>query len=235
MAEREHTYKVSVEWLGNRGTGTSGYRSYGRQHRISAGAKPDIPGSSDPSFLGDAGRWNPEELLVASLSACHKLWYLHLCSDAGISVLSYVDQAEGTMRERGETGVFTAVTLRPKVVIREEDDAALATRLHHVAHERCYIANSVKFPVHCEPQIVMFEVAFELQSELLHDTNRGEILRVGDRDHPGETKPVQGIVQGNLGRFDGEALTPVRASQPPANLWIGVVLPHPKTAKADQF
>src|SRR3954470_11377049 len=73
----EHTYKVEVEWIGNRGTGTSDYRAYGRDHTINAGAKPIIPGSADPAFRGDAGRWNPEDLVVAALSACHKLWYLH--------------------------------------------------------------------------------------------------------------------------------------------------------------
>jgi organic hydroperoxide reductase OsmC/OhrA len=83
----EHTYEVVVDWNGNHGTGTSDYRAYGREHTISVGAKPPIPGSSDSAFRGDPARWNPEELLVASLSACHQLWYLHLCAKERIRIL----------------------------------------------------------------------------------------------------------------------------------------------------
>jgi organic hydroperoxide reductase OsmC/OhrA len=153
MAHGEHKYKVSVQWTGNRGSGTTGYREYGRDHTIRATGKPDIPGSSDPAFLGDAARWNPEDLLVASASACHKLWYLHLCSDAGIAVMAYHDNAEGTMTESGQQGCFTQIVLRPHVTIRAGDDRELAIRLHHAAHEKCYIANSVNFPILCEPTV----------------------------------------------------------------------------------
>ncbi|WP_118182531.1 OsmC family protein [Paraburkholderia phosphatilytica] len=153
MAHAEHTYRVSVEWLGNKGSGTSGYRDYGRDHVIRSGAKPDIPGSSDAAFLGDAARWNPEDLLVAATSACHKLWYLHLCADAGIAVLAYRDDAQGTMVDSAQEGRFTQIVLRPRVTIRALDDAELAERLHHTAHEKCYIANSVNFPIRCEPVI----------------------------------------------------------------------------------
>ena len=150
----EHHYNVAVEWLGNRGTGTSDYRSYGREHVISAGEKPTIPGSSDPAFRGDPARWNPEDLLVASLSACHKLWYLHFCSVNGIAVLAYQDNAIGTMAEdRGGSGRFTEVVLCPRVTVRASDDAALAERLHHDAHAACFIANSVNFRVRHEPSI----------------------------------------------------------------------------------
>ncbi len=154
MAHGEHKYHVSVEWVGNRGTGTSGYRAYGRDHVIRAGNKPEIPGSSDPAFLGDARRWNPEDLLVAAASACHKLWYLHLCSDAGIAVVAYVDEAEGTMRDDPQGGRFAEIVLRPRVTIRAAGDAAeavaKAAHLHHAAHAQCYIANSVNFPIRCE-------------------------------------------------------------------------------------
>ena len=153
MPHGEHKYRVSVQWTGNRGSGTSGYREYGRDHTIHAGSKPDILGSSDAAFLGDAGRWNPEDLLVACASACHKLWYLHLCSDAGIAVLEYLDHAEGTMVDTPHQGQFTKIVLHPHVIIRAEDDRDLAERLHHMAHEKCYIANSVNFPIVCEPTI----------------------------------------------------------------------------------
>jgi organic hydroperoxide reductase OsmC/OhrA len=150
---RQHTYRVIVDWTGNRGPGTSSYEGYARDHTISAGAKPAIAGSSDPAFRGDPARWNPEDLLVAALSGCHQLWYLHLCADAGIAVVTYRDQAEGTMVEGPQGGKFTRVVLRPKVTVRPGDDTELAKRLHHDAHVRCNIANSVNFPVECEPDI----------------------------------------------------------------------------------
>lgn len=150
MAGREHHYRVSVKWTGNKGSGTSGYKAYSRDHTIESPGKAAIPGSSDPAFLGDETRWNPEDLLVASASACHELWYLHLCAEAGIIVVAYVDEAEGTMIE-GDKGRFTRIVLRPRVTIRAGDDISLAARLHHEAHEKCFIANSLNFPVLCEP------------------------------------------------------------------------------------
>lgn len=152
--ESEHHYHVTVKWTGNRGAGTSGYRAYGRDHTISAAGKPDIPGSSDPAFRGDRARWNPEDLLVASLSACHQLWYLHLCADAGIAVLAYRDEASGTMEEDATGGGrFSRVVLRPRVTVRAGDDRSLAMRLHHEAHKKCFVANSVNFPVEIEPAV----------------------------------------------------------------------------------
>jgi len=152
---KTHHYSVAIEWTGNAGTGTSGYRSYERRHEISAGSqKPVIPGSSDPAFRGDAARWNPEELLVASLSACHQLWYLHLCADAGIVVLTYVDHAEGVMEEGPDgSGCFKRVTLRPKVTVAAGSDLARARELHVAAHAKCFIARSVNFPVEHEPEV----------------------------------------------------------------------------------
>lgn len=150
-ANREHTYQVAIEWTGNRGMGTSDYRSYGREHLISAGKKPSIEGSSDSSFRGDVARWNPEDLFIASLSGCHQLWYLHLCAINGISVLAYSDEATGTMKEDTDRGgYFTHVLLRPRVKVRSTDDVDLAERLHMDAHHKCFIANSVNFPVEHE-------------------------------------------------------------------------------------
>ncbi|GLU34801.1 OsmC family protein [Trinickia caryophylli] len=153
MSKGEHHYFVSVQWMGNRGSGTSAYRAYGREHVIRAAGKPDIAGSSDAAFLGDASRWNPEDLLVASASACHKLWYLHLCAEAGVIVVEYRDEAEGTMVEDRNGGRFTRVVLRPRVLIAQGGDIELAGRLHHAAHEKCFIANSLNFPIDCEPTI----------------------------------------------------------------------------------
>ena len=152
-----HNYRISLEWTGNRGSGTSDYKAYGRGHRIAGTGKSlPIPGSSDPHFRGDADRYNPEELLVASLSACHLLSYLHLCAVNNVTVVSYEDDASGTMSETaGGGGHMTGVTLRPKVGISAGSDPAKATELHHKAHELCFIANSVKFPVGCEPSVTV--------------------------------------------------------------------------------
>jgi organic hydroperoxide reductase OsmC/OhrA len=149
---RLHSYSVTVTWTGNTGSGTSGYREYKRSHEISAAGKSAIAGSSDPAFRGDGTRWNPEELLVASLSTCHQLWYLHLCADAGIVIEAYVDEANGVMEESDDGGgQFVEVILRPKVRLAPGSDQAKATVLHHEAHAKCFIARSVNFPVKCEP------------------------------------------------------------------------------------
>ena len=152
---KTHRYVVTVKWTGNTGSGTSNYRSYDRRYEISTDSpKPAIPGSSDPAFRGDPTRWNPEELLVASLSACHKLWYLHLCATSGVVVVDYVDHAEGFMEEADDgSGHFQRVILRPEVTITENSDMAKARELHAAAHAKCFIANSVNFPVEHEPHI----------------------------------------------------------------------------------
>lgn len=153
---REHRYRTRVTWTGNRGTGTSGYRDFDRAHEASADGKPTIPGSSDPAFRGDAQRWNPEELLVVSLSQCHMLWYLHLCATNGVIVVDYVDEASGTMAEDSDGGGhFTEVVLRPKVTVSSTSDPGQARALHKRAHELCFIARSVNLPVRHEDEVLV--------------------------------------------------------------------------------
>jgi organic hydroperoxide reductase OsmC/OhrA len=149
---KRHSYTVRVDWTGNQGTGTSDYRAYSRAHEVSAPGKPAIPGSSDPAFRGDPARWNPEELLIASLSTCHQLWYLHLCAEAGIIVLEYRDDASGVMVEQPDgAGQFESVTLRPHARLAHGADEQVARALHHKAAEMCFIARSVSFRVDHEP------------------------------------------------------------------------------------
>lgn len=153
---KEHTYNTSLEWIGNDGRGTRGYAGYRRDFVIRAAGKPELPGSSDPSFRGDPTRYNPEEMLLASLSSCHMLWYLHLCSVNKIVVVAYGDDAHAVMEETATgAGRFTRVTLRPRVSIAAGGDTAKALSLHHEAHEFCFIANSVNFPVLVEPADVV--------------------------------------------------------------------------------
>lgn len=148
-----HEYAVTVTWTGNKRAGTTGYGEYSRAFELEAEGKHAIAGSSDPAFRGDEGRWNPEQLLIGSLSACHKLWFLHLAAVAGVVVTGYVDHAEGHMRTTpgAETGRFELVTLRPRVTIKAASDASGIAALHADAHRRCFIANSVNFPIRCEP------------------------------------------------------------------------------------
>lgn len=151
---KTHEYSLNLLWTGNSGLGTSNYRTYERSHTISIPGKPLIEGSSDPAFRGDTSKYNPEELLVASLSSCHMLWYLHLCANSGIVVTSYSDNASGMMTERANgSGKFTEVTLRPKVQITDILRIEEAKNLHKKANELCFIANSVNFPVRHEPEI----------------------------------------------------------------------------------
>jgi organic hydroperoxide reductase OsmC/OhrA len=135
-----------VRWSAAPGEGTKSYRSYSRDHEIGVEGKPPIAASSDPAFRGNASRYNPEELLVASLSSCHMLWYLHLCSVNNVTVLEYRDDATGAMEESGEGGQFVGVELRPRVTIGN-GDRLRALELHEEAHRLCFIARSVNFPV----------------------------------------------------------------------------------------
>jgi len=151
----EHHFAVNVDWTGNRGSGTSDYKSYSRENVLTSTGKPDIPGSSDRAFRGDPERWNPEELLIAALAECHLLSYLHVAATNGIVVEEYTDAATGTMEQTNDGGGhMTSVTLRPRVTI-SAGDAALASSLHALASDKCFIAASVNFPVHHEPEIVV--------------------------------------------------------------------------------
>ena len=148
----DHTFSATLRWIGNLGTGTSSYRAYGRDYELSGPLKNSpIAGSSAKTYRGDDTRYNPEELLVAALSSCHLLAYLHLCANAGIVVTAYDDFAEGAMRTNPDgSGEFTQVTLRPRVQITDPARTAEADALHERAHDVCFIARSVNFPVRCE-------------------------------------------------------------------------------------
>lgn len=154
----KHLYNPTVEWTGNKGSGTFDYRSYSRSHTIIVDGKPDILASSDSSFRGEKSKHNPEDLFVSSISGCHMLWYLHLCSDNSIIVLKYSDQSEGVMIiNQDGSGQFEKVVLKPQVVISSESSIEMAESLHQQAHKMCFIANSCNFPIICEPTILRDE------------------------------------------------------------------------------
>lgn len=143
-----HTYQLITKWTGNKGTGTSNYRSYDRSHTITIEGKEEIQGSSDPAFRGDKTKHNPEDLFLASLSSCHMLWYLHLCADSGIVILEYSDHAVELMEETDDgSGHFTRVTLNPAVIVTDTSMIQKANELHDLAHKKCFIANSCNFPI----------------------------------------------------------------------------------------
>ncbi|MCL4639082.1 MULTISPECIES: OsmC family protein [Olivibacter] len=150
--QKTHQYRLQTEWTGNLGKGTANYSAYDRSYKIAVNQKVVIEGSSDPAFRGDRTKYNPEELLLASLSSCHMLWYLHLCAEAKITVLAYTDDATASMIETNEGGgAFSEAHLHPSVIIAEEDMIKTAIALHKKANELCFIANSVNFKVHHHP------------------------------------------------------------------------------------
>lgn len=151
-----HTYTLSIQWTGNTGQGTSSYRSYERDHTIAGKDKPSILCSSDPSFRGDPNKYNPEELLLASISSCHMLWFLHLCSNIGICVFEYEDQPTGTMFESEDgSGRFTEVVLKPIVKVKTSEEAAKVDELHIQANKFCFIANSLNFTVRHQTKVIV--------------------------------------------------------------------------------
>lgn len=153
---KHHQYKTTIEWTGNKGSGTNNYRDYERSHTISVENKPTIEGSSDPAFRGDKTKYNPEEMLLSSISSCHMLWYLHFCSEAGIIVTGYIDNATGIMEENSNgSGRFIEVILHPIITITDEDKIEKAKELHAKANEFCFIANSVNFPVKHTSEILI--------------------------------------------------------------------------------
>ncbi|KKJ76158.1 peroxiredoxin [Kiloniella litopenaei] len=151
---QEHQYKSHLSWTGNKGDGTLNYKAYDRNYDIIIEGKTTLSGSSDPAFRGDPTRHNPEDMLLASISSCHMLWYLHLCSVNKIVVVDYQDTSTATMTMNSDgSGQFSSATLNPVVTISQDSDSEKAAQLHHEANKLCFIARSVNFPIHHDPQI----------------------------------------------------------------------------------
>lgn len=150
----EHSYSAQLEWTGNRGTGTSGYRAYGREYLIRVPGKPLLEGSSDPVFCGNADRHNPEDLLLSSVSACHMLWFLHLAADSGVVVTAYSDSASGVLQlEPDGSGRFIRIHLRPQVTVLNAAMQEICAALHEKANRLCFIANSLNFKIEHHPLV----------------------------------------------------------------------------------
>jgi organic hydroperoxide reductase OsmC/OhrA len=152
--KKMHCYEIDVKWTGNLGEGTSDYHAYSRAHEVTAIGKSTLLCSSDSVFHGDPERWNPEELLVAAVSQCHMLWYLHLCAVEGIVVTEYLDHAQGYMVVTPDgSGHFIDLVLRPKITIATPEAVDRAVMLHEAANQKCFIANSVNFPITHQPVV----------------------------------------------------------------------------------
>lgn len=152
---KEHHYQITMQWTGNEGSGTSSYKTYNRDHIIRVDEKYSlIHGSSDPAFMGNKMKYNPEELFVSSLSSCHMLWYLHLCSEKKIIVLDYIDEATGKIVEDKNGGRFVEVVLSPQVTVESEEMIPEAESLHQRANQMCFIANSCNFEIKHSPKII---------------------------------------------------------------------------------
>jgi len=156
MSLKKHEYTACIEWTGNTGEGTRTYKSYERSWQLCTQNKPVVACSNDPVLGGDPGKHNPEDMLVASVASCHMLWYLHLCSVAGIGVISYQDNplAIGEMQPSG-AGRFVSITLRPIITITRVSDQTKAVSIHDDIHEYCFIARSINFPVNIEANVVL--------------------------------------------------------------------------------
>ena len=152
-----HHFSARLNWTGAAKGSTSSYESYSRDYVIEVPGKPQLPGSADQVFRGDSSRHNPEDLLVMSLSSCHMLTYLAEAARAGVHVLAYSDEASGTMQMHEGKMRFTEVSLRPQVVVAKDSDQAKAQALHEKAHEHCFIASSVNFPVTCDARMSVAE------------------------------------------------------------------------------
>lgn len=152
-----HHFACRLSWTGAEHGPTVRYRDYSRDYRVEFEGKPPLTGSAAPPFRGDGSLHNPEDLIVAALSACHCLSYLALCARAGVLVVAYTDAATGRMELVGEGDsrglAFVEAVLRPEVVVAPGTDVAKAERLHDKAHATCFIARSVAFPVRNEPTI----------------------------------------------------------------------------------
>lgn len=150
--KKEHHYKLTAVWNGNKGTGTSGVAAYDRSHTVTFDGKPELHLTTDNAKFGDRSKLNPEDLLVTALSSCHMLSYLYLCAMEGVVIVDYIDNAHGIMEEDiSGGGHFTEVTLNPIFSVSDASMVEKAIELHHKAHEICYIASSVNFDVRTNP------------------------------------------------------------------------------------
>lgn len=144
----KHLFKAAINWTSKQNPPDSTKRFYSKSHQIKIEGKPVLEVSAAKAFKGDPELYNPEDLLLSSLVSCHMMSYLYVCSQNGIEVLEYSDNAEATLEvSPNGSGRFVAAKLYPKVKILNPEQIQLALDLHQKANELCFIANSCNFPV----------------------------------------------------------------------------------------
>ena len=142
----KHLFKAELNWISKKEE--SVLKFYNKTHQIKIEGKPILEVSAAKAFKGDPSLYNPEDLLLSSLVSCHMMSYLYVCSQNGIEVLEYSDNAEATLEVSPDgSGRFVEVKLYPKVKISNPDQIEFALELHKKANQLCFIANSCNFPV----------------------------------------------------------------------------------------
>jgi organic hydroperoxide reductase OsmC/OhrA len=151
----QHSFRIHLTWEANEG-GTIAEKGYSKNYNLKGdGIDSSILGSSAPAFMGSENRYNPENLLIGSLASCHMLWFLYLAKMANINVIHYKDEPNGILQLEGSQGRFIEITLMPQITITDQTRINDVKRLQEKAHEKCYIANSVNFPVKVEPNVII--------------------------------------------------------------------------------
>jgi organic hydroperoxide reductase OsmC/OhrA len=145
-----HRYDARLRWEGSTALGWAGYD---RSHEVTAPPARQALTVTTGEEQGDPSRLNPEQLVVMAASSCQLLWFLHLAAKARIDVVEYEDEAEGEMPEDEQPVRITRIALRPRIVVASEAAEDRVLRLVELAHERCYIANSLRSEVKVEPRI----------------------------------------------------------------------------------
>ncbi|MGV0996986.1 OsmC family protein [Empedobacter falsenii] len=144
-----HLFKVALNWIKKESKMDSSTRIYTKSHHISIEGKPDLEVSAAKAFKGDPNLYNPEDLLLSSLTSCHMMSYLYCCAQHKIEVISYQDHSEATLQVNPDgSGKIVKVDLFPDIIISDSSQIELALSLHKKANELCFIANSCNFPVY---------------------------------------------------------------------------------------
>lgn len=148
-----HLFKVALNWMKKDNISSSLSRIYTKSHHISIEGKPDLEVSAAKAFKGDPNLYNPEDLLLSSLTSCHMMSYLYCCMQYKIEVISYQDHSEATLQVNPDgSGKIVKVDLFPEIIISNSSQIELALSLHKKANELCFIANSCNFPVYHHPK-----------------------------------------------------------------------------------
>ncbi len=146
-----HRYQAACSWKGSTG---AGYDHYGRAHRVTASPAPEpLEMSADPAFLGTAEHVNPEQLLLMAATSCQLLSFLAVSARARIDVIGYEDRAEAAMPEADQPTRITDIWLRPHITIRAPATEPQARHLVEVAHQECFIANTLNCRNTIEPAV----------------------------------------------------------------------------------